>query len=479
MPPTAGRYHQSNPSNPFAHYNPHAIQQPSHIPQANPSLRAQNLGGHPGFAGGNVFGPGAGNGGLQGHFGGGGGLAGGGGTGLASQEAQMRFAHAPAIQQQAHDGPTPAPGAKGMGTRIREVWRNNLAQEMQMLRSLVEKYPYISMESKDTEFPGVVARPMGEFNSKASYHYQTVHTPVRADPSTLQASGAYTNNLIACPTTWTFNFQFSLESDMYNEESIQLLQKSGSDFTKHAENGIDPLEFGSLLITSGLVLTDDVHWISFHSGYDFAYLVKLMWCQPLPNDEDDYRALVSTFFPQLLDVKYLLRHAQKLHQRNALPSDAAKAVLNELGTKSALQDLADHLGCARVGTQHQAGSDAWLTGTVFWLMRAKFFEGHIPEDLNGQIAATQAAILAANQGHAAGGGQAVNGTGAGGGALGAAFQFHGREGGPSTPTTGTAGLAGTPQPGSQGQGHGMGSLTPGACLGTLAMGSEGWAFGGE
>jgi len=32
-----------------------------------------------------------------------------------------------------------------MGTRIREVWRNNLAQEMQMLRSLVEKYPYISM----------------------------------------------------------------------------------------------------------------------------------------------------------------------------------------------------------------------------------------------------------------------------------------------------------------------------------------------
>ncbi len=56
----------------------------------------------------------------------------------------MRFAHAPAIQQ-VQDGTAPAAAAKGLGTRIREVWRNNLAQEMQMLRSLVEKYPYISM----------------------------------------------------------------------------------------------------------------------------------------------------------------------------------------------------------------------------------------------------------------------------------------------------------------------------------------------
>lgn len=29
--------------------------------------------------------------------------------------------------------------------RIREVWQSNLAQEMQILRSLVDKYPYISM----------------------------------------------------------------------------------------------------------------------------------------------------------------------------------------------------------------------------------------------------------------------------------------------------------------------------------------------
>jgi hypothetical protein len=37
--------------------------------------------------------------------------------------------------------------------------------------------------------------------------------------------------------------------------------------------------FGELMMTSGLVLMDNVRWISFHSGYDFGYLLKLLTCQ--------------------------------------------------------------------------------------------------------------------------------------------------------------------------------------------------------
>lgn len=52
--------------------------------------------------------------------------------------------------------------------------------------------------------------------------------------------------------------------DMYAPESIELLTKSGINFKKHEELGIDVETFGELLISSGLVLLDDVKWISFH-----------------------------------------------------------------------------------------------------------------------------------------------------------------------------------------------------------------------
>jgi CCR4-NOT transcription complex subunit 7/8 len=73
---------------------------------------------------------------------------------------------------------------------------------------------------------------------------------------------------------WQFNFrEFDLESDMYAPESIQLLADSGIDFKAHTTRGVDQVRFAELLMTSGVVLNDDVHWITFHSGYDFGCAV--------------------------------------------------------------------------------------------------------------------------------------------------------------------------------------------------------------
>jgi len=47
------------------------------------------------------------------------------------------------------------------------------------------------------------------------------------------------------------------------------------DFEKHKTEGIDPFDFGELITTSGLVLNDNVKWLTFHSGYDFGYLLKV------------------------------------------------------------------------------------------------------------------------------------------------------------------------------------------------------------
>ncbi|KAF2824044.1 ribonuclease H-like protein [Ophiobolus disseminans] len=494
MPPQHARFPGHNLSNPFAHLNQPVHPQAQMQQQPQPHQQPQQNMQHPGFGGGNqahnlgLFnhnqsGFQSSTGGIGGGLGGGLGAAAGmggagGGTGLDGQEARMRFAHGAQLQENAVRGQD---GAKTMaGQRIRDVWRSNLSQEMELLRSLIDQYPYISM---DTEFPGVVARPIGDFNSKASYHYQTVRCnvdllkiiqlgvtlfsvqgevpPTQLDASQLvykpQTLQRYSSNVVVCPCTWTFNFQFDLDEDMYNEESISMLKKSGADFEKHKTQGINPQEFGSLLITSGMTLTHDVNWISFHSGYDFAYLVKMLSAKPLPEDEDAYRNLVEIFFPRLLDVKYLWRHANNLVRRGVIGSTATN-ILNNLGTKSGLQDLADELGCQRTGNSHTAGSDAWLTGTVFWKMREKIFDGSIPDEMNGQMwgltgvgppasATAQAAVLAGAQN--LGGFQGLNG----------GMMFHpgnARHGGdgPSTPTSHPANLAATPGP------HG-GMMTPG------------------
>jgi CCR4-NOT transcription complex subunit 7/8 len=51
---------------------------------------------------------------------------------------------------------------------------------------------------------------------------------------------------------------------MYAQNSIELLTKSGIDFKRHEEYGIDVEHFGELLISSGLILSKDIKWITFH-----------------------------------------------------------------------------------------------------------------------------------------------------------------------------------------------------------------------
>jgi CCR4-NOT transcription complex subunit 7/8 len=158
MPPAVSRFGpQVLSGGPFSH-----LQQSHHSSQHQPpgsaGLPPPSFNSHHGFGQANAnsnispFSTSGNTNGLAGGFGTGGGLAGG-GTGLASQAAVMGFAHGAAIQQQqARDAMRRSSGGAGGGKhqmkgRIRDVWRHNLAQEMQILRALVEKYPYISMVS--------------------------------------------------------------------------------------------------------------------------------------------------------------------------------------------------------------------------------------------------------------------------------------------------------------------------------------------
>lgn len=62
---------------------------------------------------------------------------------------------------------------------------------------------------------------------------------------------------------------------MYAQDSIDLLQNSGIQFKKHEEEGIDPLDFAELLITSGIVLVENIKWLSFHRYFLIFFKINI------------------------------------------------------------------------------------------------------------------------------------------------------------------------------------------------------------
>ncbi|KAH9851538.1 CAF1-domain-containing protein [Lenzites betulinus] len=250
-------------------------------------------------------------------------------------------------------------------SRIREVWAPNLETEMANIRDLIEQYPYVAM---DTEFPGVVARPIGSFKTSSDYHYQTMRCNVdllkiiQVGLTLADEDGNFPQEV----STWQFNFRFSASEDMFAPESIDLLQKSGIELQRHEEMGIEPNDFAELMITSGLVLSPDTKWISFHSGYDFGYFVKLLTGQSLPMNEETFFDVLHTWFPTIYDIKYVMRSCKVL--------------------KGGLQDVADDLGVMRIGPSHQAGSDSLLTASTFFKMREIYFADKLDEpEFNGKL----------------------------------------------------------------------------------------------
>ena len=222
---------------------------------------------------------------------------------------------------------------------------------------------------------------LGEFTSSADYQYQLLRCNVDL-LKIIQLGLTFMDERADMPsdgvTTWQFNFKFNLTEDMYAEDSIDLLQNSGIQFEKHERDGIDPVAFAEMMLTSGLVLMEEVKWLSFHSGYDFGYLIHLLTnqvnfihfpsqsCslmsnsfQNLPKTEEAFFENLKLYFPNVYDVKYLMKSCKNL--------------------KGGLQELANELEVRRIGPQHQAGSDSLLTGQTFFKMKEMFFEDDIDD----------------------------------------------------------------------------------------------------
>ncbi|KAJ0755373.1 putative poly(A)-specific ribonuclease [Helianthus annuus] len=260
--------------------------------------------------------------------------------------------------------------SKADSIQIREVWNDNLEEEFEFIRLIVDDFPYVAM---DTEFPGIVIRPVGNFKNTNDYHYQTLKDNVDMlkliqlgltfsdEQGNLPTFGSDTDTDTGTDNRhciWQFNFrEFNMKDDVYANDSVELLRESGIDFKKNNEKGIDVGRFGELLMSSGIVLNDSVYWVTFHSGYDFGYLLKVLTCRSLPDTQTGFFNLINMFFPTVYDIKHLMKFCNSLH--------------------GGLNKLAQLLEVERIGICHQAGSDSLLTSCTFRKLIENFFSGSL------------------------------------------------------------------------------------------------------
>lgn len=244
-------------------------------------------------------------------------------------------------------------------SEIKEVWEDNFEEEMDKIHELLEKYNCVAM---DTEFPGVC------YQGENITGYNLIKSNVDA-LKLIQVGVSLADKDGNKPqpiSTWQFNLRFDLKTDQYSAESIAMLKEAGIRFEDLAERGIDPLYFADGFLSSGFILNEDIQWITFHGAFDFAYLIKVISNSQLPVTLEKFKSVLKLYFPSVADIKVIMKEVQDLKS-------------------GALAKLARDLDLKRIGTMHQAGSDAEITLRCFFKLKEEYFKSGISPKLLNKV----------------------------------------------------------------------------------------------
>lgn len=236
-------------------------------------------------------------------------------------------------------------------SKLVDVWASNLTEELTNIAALIsEGYNHVAI---DTEYPGLYFKPKS-MDCTVAEQYAVIKMNVdKLKP--IQIGLSFTNAGGKAPekaSVWQFHMKFDLERDFIQPESLSLLIDSKIPFDRLPLEGICANKLSDGLLFSGLPLNTEIVWICFHGSYDFAYLIKILSGEPLPNTIQQFNDLRKHLCPKVFDIKMMIQNNDRLK-------------------KYSLARLAQVYGVSINGPLHQAGTDARLTSDLFFKMKAE------------------------------------------------------------------------------------------------------------
>ncbi|XP_031483757.1 probable CCR4-associated factor 1 homolog 9 [Nymphaea colorata] len=257
-----------------------------------------------------------------------------------------------------------------MEIEVREVWAWNLKEEMEMIASIKDSFPFVAF---DTEFPGFIASSSRGATPDELYGDVKLNVDslklIQVGLAFFDGFGMLPCSKPFCGVVWQFNLSdFDPSGDCHSPSAVEFLKENGIDFTASRRQGIASMRLCEEFWAAGLLGNPRLAWLCFHGTYDFAYMLKLIeGGEPLPSTRREFMEKVNRLFCNIYDLKYMAKFYDELrHGKLGLRRMAEILGVEEyLENSREEEEVKEGEGKHRY---HQAGWDSLVTGMSFFQM---------------------------------------------------------------------------------------------------------------